>query len=172
MSRTPNDRTQGGPARDFSAGSLSTRELLRAFAAILRELRARDIVRTYNNPIGDIAEEIVARHYGGERGSFSQSSWDVLLPSGERLQVKALRLTALGTRRNLSPIRSTGYDAVVIVVFDEEFRVVEGLRIAREVVEELFPHRPHVNGRVITVTQKLREHPDVETLDLSDALLD
>jgi hypothetical protein len=29
-------------------------------------------VRTFNSPIGDIAEELVALHYGGERGSFSQ----------------------------------------------------------------------------------------------------
>jgi hypothetical protein len=31
-------------------------------------------VRTYNDPIGDIAEAIVARHYGGVRGSFAQAA--------------------------------------------------------------------------------------------------
>jgi hypothetical protein len=33
---------------------------------------------TNNNPIGDIAEAIVATH-GGERGSFSQAGWDARL---------------------------------------------------------------------------------------------
>jgi hypothetical protein len=160
------------PPGPFSPASLSARELLGAFAAIMRELRTREIVRTNNNPIGDIAEAIVAEHYGGERGSFSQSSWDVRLPSGQRLQVKALRQTTNGTRRNLSPIRSTDYDAVVVVVFDEDFHVVEGLRISRSTVEELFAHRAYVNGRIITLTQRLRDHPEVERLDLSDALLD
>jgi hypothetical protein len=58
------------------------------------------------------------------------------------------------------------------VIFDEDFRVSEGLRIERATVEELFPHRAHVNGRIITVTQKLRSHPNVAVIQLSDAALD
>ena len=150
----------------------STRELLADWAAIMRQLRDRGIIRTNNNPIGDIAEAIVAEHYGGERGSFSQAGWDVLLPSGERLQVKALRQTGARGRRNLSPIRDVDYDAVIVVIFDEDFRVNEGLRIERATVEELFPHRAHVNGRIITITKKLRGHPDVAVIELSDATLD
>jgi hypothetical protein len=46
----------------------STPELLRDWGAIMREFRAGDVVRTNNNPVGDIAEAIVAEHYGGERG--------------------------------------------------------------------------------------------------------
>lgn len=156
----------------YDAGSRTTRELLADWAAIMRQLAARGIVRTNNNPIGDIAEAIVAVHYGGERGSFSQAGWDVLLPDGERLQVKALRQTRATTRRNLSPIRDADYDAVIVVVFDEDFRVVEGLRIERSTVEEIFPHRTHVNGRIVTVTRKLRAHPQVTILELSDTVLD
>ena len=144
----------------YDASSRSTRHLLADWAAIMRQLRDRGVIRTNNNPIGDIAEAIVAEHYGGERGSFSQAGWDVLLPDGERLQVKALRWAGARGRRNLSPIRDADYDAVVIVIFDEDFRVMEGLRLERAIVEELFPHRAHVNGRIITVTQKLRAHPN------------
>jgi hypothetical protein len=156
----------------YDASSRTTRELLADWAAIMRQLLDRGIVRTNNNPIGDIAEAIVAQHYSGERGSFSQAGWDVLLPNGERLQVKALRQTGARGRRNLSPIRDVDYDAVIIVIFDQDFRVIEGLRIERATVEELFPHRAHVNGRVITVTRKLREHADVAIVPLSDAALD
>ncbi|MDQ3612451.1 MAG: hypothetical protein M4D85_12780, partial [Actinomycetota bacterium] len=152
--------------------SRTARELLADWAAIMRQLRARDIIRTNNNPIGDIAEAVVALHYGGQRGSFSQAGWDVLLPDGERLQVKALRLVGASGRRNLSPIRDADYDAVIVVIFDEDFRVTEGLRIERPTVEQLFPHRAHVNGRIITVTQKLRAHPDVAVVEVSDAALD
>ena len=91
---------------------------------------------------------------------------------GERLQVKALRQTGARGRRNLSPIRDVDYDAVIVVIFDEDFRVTEGLRIERARVEELFPHRAHVNGRIITLTQKPRDHPDVAVVQLSDATLD
>ncbi len=135
----------------------------------MRELRVRDVIRTNNNPVGDIAEAVVAAHYGGERGSFVQAGWDVKTPEGERIQVKAMRLTATGKRRNLSPIRDSDYDSVVIVIFDEDFRVTEGLKLTRELVEELFVHRDYVNGRIITVTGALRADPRVEAVDLSDA---
>jgi len=137
----------------YDASSRSTRELLADWAAIMRALHAREVVRTQNNPIGDIAEAIVAAHYGGTRGSFSQAGWDVCTPEGELLQVKALRQTGARSRRNLSPIRDADYDAVIVVIFDEDFRVSEGLRIERETVEEIFPHRDYVNGRIITVTK-------------------
>jgi hypothetical protein len=151
---------------------LSTRELLALWASALRELKERGVVRTFNNPIGDIAEELVAGHYAGERGSFSQKTWDVRT-TDELLQVKALRRAGVATRRNLSPVRSDdGYDAVIVVIFTEDLRVEEAIRIPREVVNELFEHRSHVNGRVITITRKLLEHPGVETFHLSDAALD
>lgn len=151
---------------------LSVRELLALWASTLRELRDRGVVRTFNNPIGDIAEELVALHYGGERGSFSQKTWDVR--AGEDLlQVKALRRTGARTRRNLSPIRSDdGYTAVVIVIFSEDLRVEEALRIPRDTVNELFPRSEHVNGRIIRVTRRLLEHPSIDRVELSDAALD
>jgi hypothetical protein len=136
---------------DIDLQSISVRELLALWASALRELRDRGVVRTFNNPIGDIAEELVALHYGGERGSFSQKSWDVRF-GNELLQVKALRRTGTRTRRNLSPIRSEdGYTAVIVVIFTEELRVDGALRIPRQVVNELFPLRPHVNGRIIVL---------------------
>lgn len=153
----------------YDPAGRTTPELLGDWAAIMRELRLREIIRTNNNPVGDIAEAIVASHYKGERGSFSQAGWDVLTPKGERIQVKALRQTATGKRRNLSPIRDADYDSVVIVLFDEDFRVTEGLKLTREVVGELFEHRAHVNGRVITVTRALRGDARVETIDLAPA---
>jgi hypothetical protein len=135
----------------------------------MRELRVRDVIRTNNNPVGDIAEAIVAAHYGGERGGFSQAGWDVRTPEGERIQVKAMRTTATTKRRNVSHIRDSDYDSVVIVIFDEDFRVLEGLKITRDVVEELFAIRPYLNGRVILVSQSLRADPRVEKVNLADA---
>lgn len=69
--------------------SLSTRQLLSLWGRSLRELYDRGVVRTFNNPIGDIAEALVAAHYGGERGSFSQKTWD-LKTATESLQVKSI----------------------------------------------------------------------------------
>lgn len=159
-------------ARPIDLSKLTTRELLALWAQALRELRDRKVVRTFNNPIGDIAEALVALHYGGERGSFSQASWDVRTPEGELLQVKALRRTGAKTRRNLSPVRSDGYDAVIVVIFTEDLRVEQAIRVPQPVVNELFAWRDHVAGRVITVTTKLFDQPKVSSIDLSDELLD
>lgn len=79
-----------------------------------------------------------------------------------------MRTTPTSKRRNVSPIRDSDYDSVVIVVFDEDFQVTAGLKFTREVVEELFAHRPYVNGRIITVTKRLWQHPLVDAVDLSD----
>lgn len=154
--------------------TLSVRELLALWAGALRELRERGVLRTFNNPIADIAEDLVALHYGGERGAFSQKTWDVRA-GDELLQVKALRDTGNRTRRNLSPIRSDdGYTAVILilVIFTEDLRVAEAIRIPRELVNEMFEHRSHVNGRVVRLTRRLPAHPAVKTIALSDASLD
>ncbi len=91
----------------------------------------------------------------------------------ELLQDKALRRTGVRTRRNLSPVRSEdGYDAVIVVIFTEAFRVDEALRVPRDVVNDLFPRRPHVNGRIILRDNVSGGHPDVAAIPLSDAALD
>jgi hypothetical protein len=164
-------RVTGLPeARSYDPKAQTTPGLLADWAAIMRELRERKVIRTNNNPVGDIAEAIVHAYYGGQRGSFVQTGWDVRTPAGELIQVKALRQTPGTKRRNVSPIRDSDYDSVVIVIFDEDFRVTEGLKLDRELVEELFEIRPHVNGRVITVTDALRANGRVEKLtDLARA---
>jgi hypothetical protein len=151
----------------------TTRDLLKLWAAIMRELFRRDVVRTANNPIGDIAEAVVAEHYAGKRESFSNSGWDVTAPDGERLEVKGIRIAAARRRANLSPLPATStYTHVVVVVFDAELRVTEALRIPRAAVERLFAPRKKDGARIIRLSQKLRADPEVVPVDISDALLD
>jgi hypothetical protein len=152
----------------YDAAGRTTAELLADWAAVMRELRRREVIRTNNNPVGDIAEALVAAYFGGERGTFSQAGWDVRT-GDERIQVKAIRQTSGAIRTTLSPIRDSDYDAVVVVIFDEDFRVTEGLKFPRATVEEVFPHKPHVNGRVVSITKAFRARPDVRSIDLSAA---
>jgi len=150
---------------------LTIRELLSLWAGVLRELKRRDVVRTFNSPIGDIAEELVALQYKGDRGSFSQKTWDVRI-GDEYLQVKGIRRVDGRSLGNLSPVRSDeGYDAVIAVVFTEDVRVEKAIRIPREVVNELFPVQPRVNWRSIRLTNRLLEHDGVEEIPLSDSAL-
>lgn len=152
----------------YDAASRSTGDLLRDWAAVMRELRKRDVIRTNNNPVGDIAEAIVHGHFGGERGSFAQAGWDVKTPDGERIQVKAARNTPTNQRTNLSPIRDREYDSVVAVLFDEDFQVTDALKLTREVAEELAAYKPHINGHVLYINRLLAD-PRVEHVDMADA---
>jgi hypothetical protein len=45
----------------YDAGKRTTPELLGDWAAIMRELRKRDVIRTNNNPVGDIGTPAFAR---------------------------------------------------------------------------------------------------------------
>ena len=150
---------------------LSIRELLALWAGTLRELRNRGVVRTFNNPIGDIAGGSSPFTTAASAAASRQKTWDVRA-GNELLQVKALRRTGTRSRRNLSPVRSDdGYTAVIAVLFTEDLRVEQALRIPREVVNELFARRAHVNGRIIQIGAAA-ELKVVETIELSDAALD
>lgn len=50
---------------NYDATHKDKRELLSDWVAIMRQLRALGVIRTNNNPIGDIAEAIVRDQYGG-----------------------------------------------------------------------------------------------------------
>lgn len=135
----------------------------------MRELRTRGITRTNNSPTGDIAEAIVAAHYGGKLAVSGTKGWDVQTPDGERIQVKSVRNTPTTSRKNLSPIRDQNYDSVVVVVFDEDYTVTDGLKLSREVAEDLAKWVPHINGHVLYMTGPLLNDPRVEHVDLTDA---
>src|SRR3954454_23486403 len=93
-----NEPASRGLRMTYDPASRSNRELLADRAAIMRQLRERDIIRTNNSPTGDIAEALVERALQGVRSHFSQAGWDVRLPptdafpDGERVQVKSVRV--------------------------------------------------------------------------------
>ncbi len=151
---------------------LTNRELLDAWTGSLDVLYERGVVRTYNNPIGDIAEELVARHYGGTRGAFAQAAWDVAV-GDELLQVKACRRATPKTNIGFSPVRhQEGYTALVLVVFTAHMRVEQAWRVPRETVNDLAKRNDHVNGWKLGLTAKLKARPEVEQLQLSDEAID
>lgn len=99
--------------------TLDTRTLLRRYAETLAILKERDVVRSRNAPVGDLAETLVKEAYKGHLAPPSQKSWDVELPDGTRLQVKSRVIDpeARGTQV-YSPFRSWDFDRCVFVLFD------------------------------------------------------
>jgi hypothetical protein len=136
----------------------SIAQLFRLFAAVLAELRRREVVRSANAPVGAYAELLVAKLTGGALAAPSEKSWDALTPTGERLQVKA-RLVGSQPRPGqleLSPFRSFDFDAAIIVLLSADtYEVVRASRVPVVEVQARSRFRAHVNGHICFANQSL-----------------
>jgi hypothetical protein len=135
---------------------LTTGELLALSRDILAELRRRGVIRSGNAPAGDYAELLVQRATGGELAPNAQKSWDVETPEGH-LQVKARVVPnpkAPGERQ-LSVFRSWEFDAAVIVLFDDEFRVWRATWLPVAVLKQAARLNEHVSGFRVMATDAL-----------------
>lgn len=143
-------------------GRLSVAELLELSRKILTELRERKILRTGNAPAGDYAEWLVQRATGGRLAPNSKSSWDLEGTDGHRLQVKARVVVDHGNKgqRQLSPFRSWSFDAAVIVLFDDDFKVWKAARLPVERLRQCARYSRHVNGELVFATDALLSDGD------------
>lgn len=98
---------------------LSNRELLRLHYAVLAHLRTNGVVRSSNSPIGDYAELLVQRAYGGTLPAEGNPGWDVDTPNLGRVQVKARIRTAAEIRNGQwGPVMPDSFDVCVYVWFE------------------------------------------------------
>ena len=104
--------------------TISAKDLLQLQADITLELRARGVVRTHNNPLGDYTERLVADALDLELADNSAAGYDGIAKDGTRVQIKGRRIT--GKSRQLSAIRNLDaneFDVLAAVLFDERFNV-------------------------------------------------
>ncbi|GAA1621063.1 DUF6998 domain-containing protein [Leucobacter chromiireducens] len=132
---------------------LPVKQLLRLEASIVTELRRRDLVRTNNKPLGDIAEHVVWLARGGVLEPNSTKSHDITTGAGQRIQVKAMANRAAGAGARFSPFRSADYHTAVFLVFDAEFEIVEAYEVVADHIEQHVRFVPHVAGRQPSLTQ-------------------
>ncbi|WP_440312755.1 DUF6998 domain-containing protein [Leucobacter chromiireducens] len=142
---------------------LPVKQLLRLEASIVTELRRRDLVRTNNKPLGDIAEHVVWLARGGVLEPNSTKSHDITTSAGQRIQVKAMANRAAGAGARFSPFRSADYHTAVFLVFDAEFEIVKAYEVVAEHIEEHVRFVPHVAGRQPSLTQVRSLGTDVTT---------
>jgi len=98
----------------------SNADLFRTYASVLRELRRRGVVRTNNAPVGDYAEWLCHRHFGGRLATNSEKSFDLQTDDGVLIQVKARVVSAkiVPGQRQTSPFRSWDFDAAAFVMLE------------------------------------------------------
>jgi hypothetical protein len=142
-------------------------DLLRVSAAAIRELQQRGIVRTRNNPLGDYTEWLVAEKLGLSLEGNSSSGYDAISSDGTRYQIKGRRITPENPSVMLSAIRGLDadpFDAVIAVMFDEEFAVMYAAKVPREVIAESASYSKHVNAHRFFFRTSVLSDPRVEDI--------
>src|SRR4051812_23022244 len=156
-------------AADVDLERLDDRELVRLFGRVMLALRVRRFVLSANNPIADIAEQLVAAYYGGRMAPPNEPSYDVVAADGRRLQVKALRRSAKG-RTTLSPLRSHDFDAVVAVTFKLDLEGEAAFHIPLAVVEEYERWSDTWKAHRLSLTKRLCADDRVTRIEAADLI--
>ena len=148
----------------MDASKLTILELLRAHGAIMHELRRRDIIRSANNPISDLAEVLFERAFGWKREGNSASGHDAVDDAGARYQIKARRIAGAKGSRQLSAIRNLAkdpFDQLAAILFDSEFRAFRAAIIPVAIVKSRARLSQHTNSHVFHLRDEVWSLPGV-----------
>jgi len=134
-------------------------DLLMLHGDIMEELRRRGIVRSANNPTGDLAEYIFCKAYGWNREGNSKAGFDATCKrTKKKYQIKARRVTSRNKSRQLSAIRELDachFDFLAGVIFNERYEVVRAIVVPHGAIRGRCTYVEHTNSH------KLLLHDDV-----------
>ena len=150
--------------------NLSSRNLLSLHAGIMEELRRRGVVRSANNPKGDLAEFLFCRAFSWKQERNAVRGFDASDSRCTRYQIKGRRLHRRNKSQQLSAIRDfDGFDTLAAVLFDDVYQVSRAALIPNAMVRKRCKFVQHTNSykfmltddvwddkRVTDVTEKLR----------------
>lgn len=100
--------------------------LLSTYAVALHGLRSHGVIRSFNSPVGDIAEWMVSKKLQLTLTPMSNRSHDATDASGARYQIKARWCPSRNRSMQLGAVRdllSNPFEFLVAVVFDRDFMV-------------------------------------------------
>lgn len=125
----------------------SVAELLALHIAALEELRQRKILRSANNPTGDLAEYYFCTVFGWAQENNSKKAFDAIGNEGVRYQIKGRRVHRRNKSRQMSAIRDLqGFDVLAAVLFDDDYRIMRAALIPANVVSENSTYIEHTNS--------------------------
>lgn len=149
----------------------SSVNLLRMFALILAELRSRDLVRSTNNPVADLAERVAAHALRLTLVGRSNAGHDGVDADGKRYQIKSRRITRHNKSRQMGFIRNLSnrpFDHLIGILFDEQFRIVRACGLPFDLVNERAVFVKHVNAHRIHLRDSIWDEP--RSRDLTDEM--
>lgn len=143
--------------------------LLALHAAIMEELRERGVLRSANNPTGDLAEYLFCKAFAWTQEANSKKSFDAIDDACKRYQIKGRRLHRRNTSRQLSAIRDLdGFDVLAAVLFDHNYRTLRAILIPAAVVRDRSTYTAHTNSHRFLLQDDVWDAPGAK--DVTDRL--
>jgi hypothetical protein len=126
----------------------SVTELLAIHVAAMEELRSRGVLRSANNPTGDLAEFLFCEACAWNQENNSAKAFDAMDQDGTRYQIKGRRVHRRNHSRQLSAIRSLeGFDTLAAVLFNADYEINRAALIPSSVVREHATYVEHTNSQ-------------------------
>ncbi|ARS67269.1 hypothetical protein I7G86_19460 [Sinorhizobium meliloti] len=148
----------------------TTAELLKLHAAIMEELRNKNVLRSANNPTGDLAEYLFCAAFGWQQAANSEKGFDATDANGIRYQIKGRRIHRRNKSRQLSAIRDLeGFDVLAVVLFDDDYNIIRAALIPAAAVRKKAVYVPHTNSHKFMAKDTIWDVANV--VDVTDRLL-
>ena len=151
-----------------------TVELLEIYSNILTELNDRKVVRTYNSPVGDYAEFLIAKSLGLKLEKNSKKGYDAIdEETNVKYQIKSRwerDFVSKGSRK-LSVIRNyedNQFDFLIIVIFDAQFNVKNAYKLPHHIIKNYATYNAHQNGFILHAIGEFTK--DNETEDIAEQI--
>jgi len=147
------------------ARSQTEAELVARWFRVTAELHRRGVKLWH---AGDFAEILIATTIGGTRAKSNvQRGYDVVGPTGDRWQVKAMVNRPGNVRTSVGWLRPETFDVLAIVYFAEDMRSVQAWTMPPELVAEYaLSFDPDKGAHRLTLTKRLLRDPRVRELPL------
>ena len=113
-----------------------------------------------NNIVGEYAEYLAHKYYGGRLLEISGASADIEALNGKLYQVKARKIKGT-TSSQLSIIRSWDFDYLVVILFEPSGAIKQAIEVPVEIAQKYGAVNSHQNGWVITTSQSFLNNNDV-----------
>jgi len=126
-----------------------------------------DALGRTSNIVGEYAEYLAYKHYGGSLLNVSGHSADIKAANGKLYQVKSRKLKNT-TSTQLNVIRSWKFDFLVVILFDSDGSIKQAVEVPVEVAKKYGVKNKHQNGWIITTTKAFLS--DKKVKDISTTL--
>ena len=151
--------------------ALSPTQLLSLYAQVSDELRERGVVRSANNPTGDLAEHLFCKAYGWKQAGQAHPAADATGEDGKLYQIKERRWNAQNKSRVLGALRALpdgGFDFLAAVLFRSDYTIERAAIIPHALVLDKSHYHEHTNSWRFLLRDAVWKLPSVE--DATDRL--